>query len=179
MQTEQIKRQNQQLPSGSDVQGNLNVEGNLEITGDLNVSGNLIVHGDLVIKEARITQGQDPVKTEQSKESKAAILRRGIDEVMPFFKNKRHWFGVCKAIMEGGLVSNGDFEGAARLIRQAYPEGMKFDIDVRDLVSMNSGCMTKPISEWEEASSGLGKAFAAYLTIATALRIFLKVQFKD
>lgn len=110
----------------------------------------------------------------------AQKLKECIDKVLPLIQNKRHWFGVCKAMMEAGLVKKDDFKNASNLILLAYPDGLKLEINVRDLVSMNCGSLTKPIHEWDEENCGeMGRTFSNQKAIAVALHLLLKERFKD
>ena len=129
---------------------------------------------------APCNEHEEQVLNEQfAEKTDAQKLRECIDKVLPLIQNKRHWFGVCKAIMEAGLVKKGSFEDASKLIRLAYPDGLKLEINVRDLVSLNCGSLTKSIPEWDEKNCGdMGKTFTNQKAIAMALLLLLKERFK-
>lgn len=118
-----------------------------------------VEHIDKQVNKYYYGNGGDDVLT-------AEVLRKRLDAVMPFIKISRHWFGVCKVLMEYKEVGDGDFEGALVLIGGAYPEGIPHGPSAKDLSSLNVQSWRKEIDEWDEKDSPVTKGYSAYLTVA-------------
>lgn len=112
----------------------------------ITVNGNIIVKGDQVfdggvkiVKNCGATDNESEMLTEE-------LMRDKIDSVRNIIDTQRMWFPVCKYMMWEGLVAEGDFSGALKMIQSWYPDVV---FDAKDLSThMNVGCFRKALTEW-------------------------------
>lgn len=97
-------------------------------------------------------------------------LRQKIEHVLPFIKISRHWFSVCKVLMEMKEVGQGDFEGALTLIGAAFPEGIPKCPTAKDLASLDVQSLRFAVERWDEKDSPVQKGLSAYKTVYLRFR---------
>lgn len=100
------------------------------------------------------------------------VLRKHIDLVLPFMTSSRHWFSVCKMMMNLGIVGEGDFVSAAMMVKAAYPEGLNVSINPEDIAKMNVATWKDEEPEkWSDSKADpLSKGVPTYRTIAIRFR---------
>ena len=98
-------------------------------------------------------------------------LRQRLDIVTKMMCHGRHWFSICKAMMEGGDADPKDFRGAAGKIIDAYEgDEMPYPINPEDIARLDALSMSKDIQNWDENDAPVtGNKFFQYKAIALAM----------
>lgn len=119
-----------------------------------------IIYGDIEY----FYDGQEPMRKKYSFKDIHDIIDKC---VVPYMKNKRHLFALCKAFMHKGYVAPHDFNGALIFLERCYPDGLPYPFDMKDMSALDVQSMHKDIPNWDYSDSNAGQAFPTYLTVAT------------
>lgn len=96
--------------------------------------------------------------TEEELKAKVARVRKHIGT------SNRLWFPVCKYMMWGKMVVEGDFNTAVAKLKELYPE---LNLNADDMSSLNVLSFRKSLDEWDiENAPVKGATFNKYYTIA-------------
>ena len=129
--------------------------------------GIVIVKGDNIENGGlKIVYGNEAHEGKKTKEPLTEEeLMRKIERVRSHIgTTNRLWFSVCKYMMWGRMVSDGDFSTAVAILERLYPE-LKLNSD--DLSSLNVLSFKKEVKDWNPLNAPVkGATFNKYLIIA-------------
>lgn len=129
--------------------------------------GIVIVKGDNIENGGlKIVYGNEAQEGKKTKEPLTEEeLMRKIERVRSHIgTTNRLWFSVCKYMMWGRMVSDGDFGTAVAILERLYPE-LKLNSD--DLSSLNVLSFKKEVKDWDPLNAPVkGATFNKYLIIA-------------
>lgn len=124
------------------------------------INGNVTIERNFEHVENYYEQAESrPVAVELTDDQ--VVLR----ELMTRVDNSRQYFSICKMLMFHDRVPKGDFKGASAIITDACPD-LPFEINVKDLERMDNEALNGDPQFWEQNSSGLGRDFKKYKTLA-------------
>lgn len=137
----------------------------------MTVNGNVTIH-NYVEAGAKVENNYYGTVNQGAADSKALSLKEKLERIVPMIKNGRLWFSVCKVLMLHGLVGDGDFAGAAAVIRSELGEDIPYGINVDDLSRLHALSFTKELDRWDEKNSPVGRTFKQYHSIAKTFDSF-------
>lgn len=130
---------------------------------------NIFVYGDNIKTQINI-YGDKEAASKLAKADGGLSLRQRLDIVTKMMRHGRHWFPICKGMMQRGIVERGDFVGAANMITEAYGEmGLPYNINPEDIAKLNVLSFSKDIEDWDKDNSPIeGNKFFHYKAIGIA-----------
>ncbi len=128
--------------------------------------GIVIVKGDNIENGGlKIVYGSDASEERKKEPLTEDELKRKVERVLTHIgTTNRLWFSVCKYMMWGRMVSDGDFGTAVSILERLYPH-LKLNAD--DLSSLNVLSFKKEVKDWDPLNAPVkGATFNKYLIIA-------------